>query len=465
LGTRLWERRRTDADFGALRLGLGSRPSTVVYSLSRNGGVEDAMMRSAKRLAEDSRVLTEVPINISLFESVGEGNGAGAVQHAVGVVGQSAADVRTYVSALLVHLAALHAPTDMRLFVLGLQSSRDAWRWMGRLPHCSGERSEDVLCFEDQVDRDGEKDHGKVSRFLRGLRSALEDRQTRLRDEGKGAATDWPSMLLVIDLLSALPAESALADLEGDPGISQILNRGAALGAAVLFLAPDMGRVPSGCRAIIELTSTNNSDGQPENGVGFRYAEVGVNSPRYAGKADLIPNAQALGQFGQYLKTLRMRESYGADLPRSVLMQDMLGFRTAEELRQRMLANWQRSQRPDQAEWLQVALGALSGGDIRRLKLSADADGVHGLIAGSTGSGKSELLMTMILGLAYNYDPSIVNFVLVDFKGGAAFEPFRNLPHCVDIVTNLKGNAVERMFAAIMAEIHRREAINVTTGA
>jgi len=223
--------------------------------------------------------------------------------------------------------------------------------------------------------------------------------------------------------------------------------------------------VPSGCGAVIELTSTTYSEEQAGNGLGFRYAEVGVNSPRYAGRADLITNAKALGQFAQYLEPLRVREGYGADLPRSVLMQDMLEFRTAAELRQRMLANWQRCQRPDQAEWLQVALGALSGGDIRRLRFSADADGVHGLIAGSTGSGKSELLMTMILGLAYNYDPSIVNFVLVDFKGGAAFEPFRNLPHCVDIVTNLKGNAVERMFAAIMAEIHRREAINVATGA
>jgi len=226
-----------------------------------------------------------------------------------------------------------------------------------------------------------------------------------------------------------------------------------------------MGRVPSGCRAVVELISATHNARQVKNDVSFRYAEVGVNSLRYAGKADQISNAQALGQFAQYLETLRVRESYGADLPRSVLMQDMLGFRTAEELRQGMLANWQRSRRPDQAEWLQVALGALSGGDIRRLRFSADADGVHGLIAGSTGSGKSELLMTMILGLAYNYDPSIVNFVLVDFKGGAAFEPFRSLPHCVDIVTNLKGNAVERMFAAIMAEIHRREAINVATGA
>ncbi|HEX9676190.1 MAG TPA: FtsK/SpoIIIE domain-containing protein, partial [Anaerolineales bacterium] len=86
----------------------------------------------------------------------------------------------------------------------------------------------------------------------------------------------------------------------------------------------------------------------------------------------------------------------------------------------------------------------------------ADGDGVHGMIAGTTGSGKSELLLTLIAALAIRYDPRIVNFVLVDFKGGAAFEPFKKLPHCVDIATNLQGNAVERIFIAIKAELDRR---------
>ena len=76
--------------------------------------------------------------------------------------------------------------------------------------------------------------------------------------------------------------------------------------------------------------------------------------------------------------------------------------------------------------------------------------------AGTTGSGKSELLQTLIGAMAIQYDPRIVNFVLVDYKGGATFEPFRKLPHCVDIATNLQGNAVERIFIAIKAEMDRR---------
>ncbi|MGD2145106.1 MAG: FtsK/SpoIIIE domain-containing protein [Anaerolineae bacterium] len=464
LGTRLWERRPSDPDFGALRLGLGTRPSTVVYALSKPSGPEDPLVRSAMRLAEDSCVLGDVAITIRLCPSASERNEVECAQDALGVVSGSAQDAYAFMGALLVHYSAFHAPTDAGLYILGLHSARSAWRWLSQLPHCGDEGSRDALCFEDQSDRDGDRDQSKAFRFLRRLRAVLEERQMRLREEDQDADVTRPFLLVVVDMLATVPPESALAELESDPGISLLMAEGSRLGAAILFLVPELGLVPGGCQAVIELTSMPKGEGQTGEEIGFRFAEVGVNTARHAGRADVIRSTQALEQFARYLEPLRVRESYGADLPRSVLMLDMLQVTTAQELRQRILANWQSCQRPDQADWLQSALGMLSGGDIRRLKFSADADGVHGLIAGSTGSGKSELLMTMILSLAYNYDPSIVNFVLVDFKGGAAFEPFRKLPHCVDIVTNLRGNAVERMFAAIMAEIHRREAINVATG-
>ena len=72
--------------------------------------------------------------------------------------------------------------------------------------------------------------------------------------------------------------------------------------------------------------------------------------------------------------------------------------------------------------------------------------------------------MTMIVGMALTYDPTILNFVLVDFKGGGAFTPFKDLPHCVDMVTNLNRSAVRRFFTAINAEMGRRQRLNTETG-
>src|SRR5690606_33298026 len=134
-----------------------------------------------------------------------------------------------------------------------------------------------------------------------------------------------------------------------------------------------------------------------------------------------------------------------------------------EQLQAKVQRQWADSRDPAKAAWLQVPIGVVAGGRVRELKLEAIHDGVHGLIAGGTGAGKSELLMTLIVGLALRYDPSILNFVLVDYKGGGAFKPFEDLPHCVDIVTNLNKSAVVRMFTAINAEMQRRQKLNADT--
>ena len=135
-----------------------------------------------------------------------------------------------------------------------------------------------------------------------------------------------------------------------------------------------------------------------------------------------------------------------------------------DELAAAMARQWAANALPEKADWLKVTLGIKSGMRPRTLELEAKKDGVHGMLAGGTGSGKSEALMTLIVGLALNYSPEILNFVLVDYKGGGAFKPFERLPHCVDIVTNLNKAAVNRMFTSINAEIRRRQSLNADTG-
>jgi DNA segregation ATPase FtsK/SpoIIIE-like protein len=138
--------------------------------------------------------------------------------------------------------------------------------------------------------------------------------------------------------------------------------------------------------------------------------------------------------------------------------------RFIETLKTTTEALWLQNTVADNSDWLKAPLGIVSGNRRRMLRLEAKRDGVHGMIAGGTGSGKSELLMTMIVSLALRYSPDILNFVLVDYKGGGAFKPFEGLPHCVDIVTNLNKAAVARMFTSINAEIRRRQALNTRTG-
>ncbi|MGC8781948.1 MAG: FtsK/SpoIIIE domain-containing protein, partial [Anaerolineae bacterium] len=169
----------------------------------------------------------------------------------------------------------------------------------------------------------------------------------------------------------------------------------------------------------------------------------------------------------KYLEPLRVDA-----LPKSSSYRQLIGEQfglAAErpflaELKAAMARAWAENAAPEHADWLKVTLGIKSGLKPRTLHLEAKRDGVHGILAGGTGSGKSEALMTMIVGLALNYSPDILNFVLVDYKGGGAFRPFERLPHCVDMVTNLNKAAVNRMFTAINAEIRRRQKLNADTG-
>jgi len=296
----------------------------------------------------------------------------------------------------------------------------------------------------------------------------LDRRARRLRDKDENDSTNisLPFMLNVVDLLAAKPEfsdrnnplkQSYLDDLESEAAMSLLVGQGAQLGGAIIFLVPQRSKIPSGCQSIIELK--RDADGILK----FLYAETGVNTNRYVGIADTVVNPEntpnrKLLKFAKNLAEWEMRRSFGADIPRSVSLLPLYDANTIKELGIPDL--WEQSKDPKRAEWPKIPLGMLAGQEPRYLHFFADADGVHGMIAGSTGSGKSELLMTLILSLAVKYDPMMVNFVLIDFKGGAAFEPFKNLPHVVDIVTNLRGNAVARMFAAINAELNRRQQVN-----
>ncbi len=320
---------------------------------------------------------------------------------------------------------------------------------------------------QQQFGRNRKREVAGVPRFWKEkVWVDLDRRARRLRDKDENDRTEitLPFMLTIVDLLAARPnlsdennplKESWLDDLESEAATSLLLSRGLDLGGAVIFLVPQRNKVPSGCQSIIELK--RDAAGQLK----FLYAEVGLNSTRYVGDADTVVDLNKLKQFSKALAEWEVRRSYGADMPRAVGMLPLYDTNTITGLA--IPDRWRESVDPKRAEWPKMPLGMLAGQEPRYLHFFADADGVHGMIAGSTGSGKSELLMTMILSLAIKYDPTMVNFVLVDFKGGAAFEPFKELPHVVDFVTNLRGNAVARMFAAIIAELNRRQQVNQDT--
>lgn len=478
-GTRLWERRPKDHDFLYLRLGISTRQSTVVYKISENEKTESPLMREATRLAEDSRLLYDVPVTIPMYlpsddtekkkadakkqeqeaeqEETQESKGI-TIRHSIGITGSSAEKVHAYLRTMLVDYAAFHSPQDTMLYVAGTSDARQYWRWAYALPHCKESDKTETLFFEND-EKPGENEADRMRLFWKNIRTILERRRMRLQDRESGVDVKLPFMLVVVDVRTPAPGWSCLHDLESEAAISTILIDGQMLGAGIIFLVPERSKVPSRCTAIIEV----DEDPMNEDAAVFRYAETGFNTVRYVGSTKVISMQERAREFSRHIEPVDIRRGYGSSLASTVTLMEMLNISSMDEMQEYARDNWRRSMDPKIADWLFTAVGLLSGNEPRVLTFSAKADGVHGIIAGSTGSGKSELLMTLIIGLALNFSPDVLNFVLVDYKGGAAFEPFKRLPHKVDIVTNLDQSATARVFASIIAELDRRQKLNTYT--
>jgi DNA segregation ATPase FtsK/SpoIIIE, S-DNA-T family len=474
---RLWERRIGDEDFGVLRLGTATIPSTVVYSAKGIDG-NSPLDRDANRLAADSLYVESMPVRVSIrrfrkpepqedeAEDPAEERSGPALPpfcHALAIAGD-AVPAGDLARAALVHLTTFHAPSDLRLMLLA--DRRADWEWITRMPHTgAGDEGTGALFLDaPQPARTDLFDQGTaLDRWAESLRRLLAQRKIRLQnnEQQQQQAEDptYPQILVVVDLRYG--ADNDQHPLHrfamSDAGLGILIAEGEQLGAAVLFLVPRRSKVPSGCSTVVEVESV------AEQTV-FRYAEVGINSMRLTGSADTISDQQACLELAEAQAQLKLVQSEGSALAKSVPFLEMMVGRgaqpadiTIEKLVEQARAGWQQTQQAGSDHWLRARIGYMPGNKERTLVFTANRDGVHGIIAGSTGSGKSELLISLIAAMAVNYSPEALNFVLVDFKGGGAFNEFRRLPHCVDVITNLNGDAVTRMFASIQAELTRRQ--------
>ncbi len=443
-------------------------------------------MRAVVGLVDDPHGARQLPLLVDFARG-----------HAV-LFGASGWGKTTFIRTLVASLAATHSPDEFQAHVLDLGGrSLEA---LGTLPHVGSIIMPDERGYEE-----------RVAQLLRELNNVLEERKKRFGAAGVSTIFEYnaagrhellPAILVAVDNFgeyietfgdktqrddsnSLLVQFIALARQAKAYGIHFVItiNRLSALPTPIYSLFTErytlrLAEVDD-YRAII-----GGAIPAIEEMAGRGYVKIGRQPLEFQialalGERDdqgqILNEVRLIRELGQAMQTTGRwsgREPFRIEaLPttssyRQVLA-DLLGITETESfvggLRTKMLERWQETARAAAADWLQFVLGITAGNHPRALHLSAKTDGVHGLIAGGTGSGKSELLMTMIIGLAVNYDPSILNLVLVDYKGGGAFKPFESLPHCVDIVTNLNKAAVNRMFTAINAEIRRRQRLNADT--
>ena len=409
-GRRLWERRRSDPDALVLRLGLADAPGDVVVR-------EPGFLGSDEPPAP--RPVRAVPVELDV--------------RAAGVVGVAGADgLAAAVGRWLVGQAAvLHSPRDLSVVLLTGADGREDWEWLRWLPHArAGSGGEPA-------------DEGPVlvgaGASAVGARLAELARLVEARSAEKPRHGAWtppgPDVLVVLDGARRLRAL---------PGVVALLRDGPGVGVHVLALEEEVRYLPEECGAVVVVREDSLSLSRPRA------------DPVDGALPDLVDDGWA-PRVARALAPLRdtTPEADEGGVPTSARLLDCLGLDRPGE--QDVLASWRADGRTTRAV-LGLGYDGVAAVDLRR-------DGPHALVAGTTGSGKSELLQTLVASLALANRPDALTFVLVDYKGGSAFAACARLPHVVGMVTDLDEHLVSRALASLTAELRRREHLLGAAGA
>ncbi|WP_159570352.1 FtsK/SpoIIIE domain-containing protein [Curtobacterium sp. 18060] len=406
--TLLWQRRSDDEDFLSLHAGTGDAPwRPEVDQRAASAKLED----EAKAAIADSR-LTAAPVVADLSD-------AGVV----GIVGDrqgALALARSLLTQATVHCG----PADLTVGVFCDAGRAEDWGWASWLPHARvAGSSTGARWMSAQRDQS--------AAMLRGLRESLDELPT-------------PNLLVVVDseVLTEgrdAPARNLLGQGRSVPG--QSLRPGERpRRVSGIVIATNEQQLPAACTSIITVGADAAATVyRPEDrtrvedvvlaGLSVETAERSARSVAHFDDPELLVP--------------------GASLPSLVRLPELLsseGIRTA----------W------DARTGFSTPIGSSESGV---LEIDLVRDGPHGLVGGTTGSGKSEFLRSLVAGLAARNDPTRLNFLLVDFKGGAAFAACERLPHTIGTISNLDEQLADRAIRALEAELERRQRVFAAAGA
>lgn len=425
---RLGERRPEDDDFLHFRVGTGGIPASYQIQQEETEQEADEFIQEAKAIDELSKrygTISDAPFLVQL-------PGIGAL----GICGDhSVSMTNTILCQTMTH----HWPDEVRIAVICPPDVFTQWEWLGKAPHSSHLLS----AMTGSLARN---DPRKVTAaLLKELELELQQREQTFeakklikRDEVGPSQVFTPLPRLVIVF-------HEVAHLFNHPAASLLLEKGRDLGVYGIFLTDHPNDVPGGCRAVIRV-----------QGEKLLYSESGINTLEW--NADLTTRDKA-EQFSEALAAVPF-PSGGASSqpPEQVAFLKMFNAGRVEDI---PVKDWWNGKNP--YGYLRAPIGKTSPTSdwIFDLNDRDGAHGPHGLLGGMTGSGKSETLKAIILALAVTHHPYDLNFALVDFKGGAAFNELRNLPHTVGVITDIESNPTfaERVIQSLTGEIERRKKV------
>lgn len=396
-----------DDDFLQIRIGEGTVEAqrTIEYKKQEKFESDDELASLPEQVCLDCRYIENAPITIDLKKD-----------NVIGVVGE-ANDNYEFVKTIILDIIARHYYKDVQLFVLIDEADTDKYAtWVKWLPHM----------IEEQTNTRNIVYNSDSKSFV--FERLYVEFGKRLAQEGKSqpyyvvfVLNDW--------------------GIKTHP-VAQFIPHAHDCNTSFFFFDKKKEELPLWCNKVVNLglnssgvvISSENRDCLVE----FSYSTITDDQ--------MIAAAKALSPV--YCEEISLENA----LTKNITLFEMLNILGVEDID--LKSNWANSQIH---KTMTAPLGVKTKNEIVYLDLHEKAHGPHGLVAGTTGSGKSEILQTYILSMATLYHPYEVGFVVIDFKGGGMVNQFKNLPHLIGAITNIDGKEINRSLMSIKAELEKRQ--------
>lgn len=410
---RLYERNPYDADFLEVCLGHSRKFSqiTVNCNIDEIDMSKDGLLDIARGIARDYDKPDIFPIFVNLKKA-----------H-LGLVGERR-NIREMLKSLMYQLTFFHSYHDLQIIMLYEKSDSENYDYMRWYPHLRIRALNFVAMISDEQ---------MVDQIMGSIQQILKERANRLEEEKKDTLF-LPHFLFVMDSPRLITNHAIMEYLQ---------KEGEALGFSIIYTSDKQENLPENIKTICLLNNSQEAtlllnEGERLNKKILSSRNDDIDFARDARKIAAIIHEQGIS----------------SKIPESISFFDMYGINNPKELN--VLSRWENNQ---SHKSLAVPLGLRAEDDIVKLNLHEKAHGPHGLVAGTTGSGKSEIIQSYILSLAVNFHPNEVGFLLIDYKGGGMANLFSKLPHLLGTITNLDKSESMRALISIKSELARRQRI------
>lgn len=420
-GKRLFEKSDKDNDFLSVYLGTGTAEAKIPIKYTKQEFIdtEDSISQLPAEIEKKYHYIEKVPI-VSDFRFAG----------AVGVVGEKSM-FHNVLKNITLDIAIRHFYKEVKMYYVFHENETDSMQWLRWLRHVYNDEAgiRNFLCDDESR---------KI--LLENLYATLSAREAA-KKENEALTFDTYCVVFVLDA----------STIRKHP-VSRYIEDCSQYGFTFVFFEEYEEFLPKGCTEIIRL------DSDQTGGTLFK-SENGDITTRFM--YDDIPDSLAEMAAWKLGAVTVEGVNLESELTKNISLYELLNIFAVEDLN--LKERWKSSQ---VFKSMAAPLGVKTKNEIVYLDISdkSDAHGPHGLVAGTTGSGKSEILQTYVLSMATRYHPYDVGFVIIDFKGGGMANQFKQLPHMMGAITNIDGREIQRSLLSIKAELVKRQSLFAQAG-